>query len=74
MKEFIKANLEEAQSEIIRIESYLEKLYHKKRTPARDTILSVKDDLARLKLREEILKQKLEQIEKEERINVLKRE
>lgn len=66
MKEFIKANLEEAQSEIIRIESYLDKLYHKKRTPARDTILRVKDALNREKLREKILKQELEQIEKEE--------
>lgn len=66
MKEFIKTNLEEAQSEIIRIESYLEKLYHNKKTPARDTFLKVKDALNREKLREKILKQKLKQIEKEE--------
>lgn len=65
MKELIEDDLTETQSEINRIESYLDGLYHE-RASICNSILRNENDLDRLKLREKILKQKLEQIKKEE--------
>lgn len=73
MKEPTRDDLLETQSSIETTKAYLDNLYLERESIC-DSILRNENDLARLKLREEILKQKLEQIEKEERINVLKRE
>ena len=65
MKKMIEDDLLETQSSIETTKSYLDDLYLE-RTSICDSILRHENDLDRLKLREEILKQKLEQIEKEE--------
>ena len=65
MKELIEDDLMETQSSIKAIKSYLDNLYSE-RTSICDSILRGENDLDRLKLREEILKQKLKQIKEEE--------
>ena len=65
MKKLIEDDLWETQSSIETTKAYLDNLYLE-RTSICDSILRHENDLDRLKLREEILKQKLEQIEKEE--------
>ena len=64
MKKMIEDDLLETQSSIETTKSYLDNLYLE-RTSICDSILRHENDLDRLKLREEILKQKLEQIKKE---------
>ena len=61
----IEDDLLETQSSIETTKSYLDNLYLE-RTSICDSILRHENDLARLKLREEILKQKLEQIKEEQ--------
>ena len=65
MKKMIEDDLLETQSSIETTKSYLDDLYLERESIC-DSILRNENDLDRLKLREEILKQKLEQIEKEE--------
>lgn len=65
MKELIEDDLTETQSEIDRIKSYLDDLY-RERASVCDSILRNENDLDRLRLREEILKQNLKQIKIEE--------
>ena len=65
MKKLIEDDLMETQSSIETTKSYLNDLYLK-RTSICDCILRHENDLDRLKLREEILKQKLEQIKEEQ--------
>ena len=65
MKKMIEDDLLETQSSIETTKSYLDDLYLERESIC-DSILRNENDLDRLKLREEILKQKLEQIKKEE--------
>ena len=65
MKKMVEDDLMETQSSIETTKSYLDNLYLE-RTSICDSILRHENDLDRLKLRQEMLKQKLEQIEKEE--------
>lgn len=64
MKELIRDDLLETQSLIKTTKTYLDDLYSERESIC-DSILRKENYLDRLKLREEILKQKLEQIEKE---------
>lgn len=65
MKNLIEDDLLETQSSIKTTKVYLDSLYLESVSIC-DSILRNENELDRLKLREEILKQKLEQIEKEE--------
>ena len=65
MKKLIEDDLWETQSSIETTKAYLDNLYLE-RTSICDSILRHENDLDRLKLREEILKQKLEQIKEEQ--------
>ena len=65
MKELIEDDLMETQSSIETTKSYLDDLYLERESIC-DSILRNENDLNRLKLREEILKQKLKQIKEEE--------
>ena len=64
MKELIEDDLQETLSSIETTKSYLDGLYLERESIC-DSILRKESDLDRLKLREEILKQKLKQIDKE---------
>lgn len=66
MKKLIEDDLQETLSSIETTKSYLDGLYLERESIC-DSILRKENDLDRLKLREEILKQELEQIEKEEK-------
>lgn len=65
MKKLIEDDLRETQSSIKTTKAYLDNLYFE-RDSICDSVLRTENDLNRLKMREEILKQELEQIEKEE--------
>lgn len=64
MKELIRDDLLETQSSIETTKAYLDDLYLERESIC-DSIRRNENDLDRLKLREEILKQKLKQIDKE---------
>jgi hypothetical protein len=63
MKELIEDDLRETQSSIKTTKTYLNNLYLERKSIC-ESILRNENDLDRLKLREEILKQKLKQIDK----------
>lgn len=65
MEKIIRDDLMETQSSIKAIKSYLDNLYWERKSIC-DSVLRSENDLDRLKLREEILKQKLKQIKEEE--------
>lgn len=65
MKKLIEDDLQGTQSSIRTTEAYLDNLYWERKSIC-DSILRSENDLDILKMREEILKQKLEQIEKKE--------
>lgn len=64
MKDLIRDDLKETQSEIGRIKSHLDGLY-RERASICNSILRNENSLDRLKIREKLIKEKLEQIEKE---------
>lgn len=64
MKDLIRDDLLETQSSIETTKAYLDDLYLERESIC-DSIRRNENDLDRLKLREEILKQKLKQIDKE---------